>query len=142
VHANASKRPTCDYERIARDIRADADAGAVDAEDDDRVQRSARRRAARGGPPPSGGWLIPSAASNNGAPKKRGRSRLWRSCGATSSALLPARVQAKVAESTRRTLARDDTQSSAPPPNSRLLLSRRERVRPSDAVRPGDVTPS
>jgi hypothetical protein len=26
VHANASKRPTCDYERIARDIRADAGA--------------------------------------------------------------------------------------------------------------------
>jgi hypothetical protein len=41
VHANASKRPTCDYERTAREIRADA--GAVDAEDDDRVRRSALR---------------------------------------------------------------------------------------------------
>jgi hypothetical protein len=41
VHANASKRATCDYERIARDILADA--GAVNAEDDERVRRSARR---------------------------------------------------------------------------------------------------
>ena len=34
VHANASERATCDYEQIARDVLADAD--AVDAEEDER----------------------------------------------------------------------------------------------------------
>src|SRR5919197_2271447 len=35
VHANASERATCDYEQIAREILADAD--AVDAEEDERL---------------------------------------------------------------------------------------------------------
>jgi hypothetical protein len=34
VHANASERATCDYEQIARDVLADAD--AIDAEEDER----------------------------------------------------------------------------------------------------------
>jgi transposase len=34
VHANASERATCDYERLAREVLADAD--AVDAEEDER----------------------------------------------------------------------------------------------------------
>ena len=35
VHANASERATCDYERIAREILAEAD--AVDREEDERL---------------------------------------------------------------------------------------------------------
>jgi hypothetical protein len=34
VHANASERATCDYERLAREVLADAD--AIDAEEDER----------------------------------------------------------------------------------------------------------
>jgi transposase len=34
LHANASERATCDYERIAREVLADAD--AIDAEEDER----------------------------------------------------------------------------------------------------------
>src|SRR5919202_5648370 len=34
VHANASERATCDYEQLARDVLADAD--AIDAEEDER----------------------------------------------------------------------------------------------------------
>ncbi len=34
IHANASERATCDYERLAREVFADAD--AIDAEEDER----------------------------------------------------------------------------------------------------------
>ena len=34
IHANASERATCDYERLAREVLADAD--AIDAEEDER----------------------------------------------------------------------------------------------------------
>ena len=35
IHANASERATCDYERLAREVLADAD--AIDAEEDERL---------------------------------------------------------------------------------------------------------
>src|SRR3954454_21513848 len=44
VHANASERATCDYEQLAREVLAEAD--AVDAEEDERFgdRREDRRR--------------------------------------------------------------------------------------------------
>ena len=88
VHANASERATCDYEQLAREVLADAD--AIDAEEDERFgdrrgdelpEPPARARVARAG------WPMPSAASNSAAPKRRGRfpRRVRRGCGKPSA---------------------------------------------------------
>jgi transposase len=76
IHANASERATCDYERLAREVLADAD--AIDAEEDERFgtergdelpERLGRAKVARSG------WPTPSAAWNSEACGRRDRFR-------------------------------------------------------------------
>ena len=71
VHANASERATCDYEQIAREVLADAE--AVDRERTSATARVAVTscpsiwRPVKGG---RSGWPKPSAASNSSVPRR------------------------------------------------------------------------
>src|SRR5215207_708821 len=89
VHANASERATCDYEQLAREILAEAD--AVDREEDERYgerrgdelpEHLATGEGARGG------WPRPSGGSSSGVPRRPGRSRprVRNGCGSPSGA--------------------------------------------------------
>ena len=76
LHANASQHQNLDYDQIAKEILAEAD--AVDRAEDERfgerrgdeLPRSWRRRRAG-----AAGCAMPSAASTSGAPPKPGRLR-------------------------------------------------------------------
>ena len=88
VHANASERATRDYEQIAREILAEAD--AVDREEDERFGErrgdELSEQLATGAGARSG-WPRPSVASSGSVPRRQGRSpRRARSACANPSA--------------------------------------------------------
>src|SRR4051812_48716407 len=75
VHANASERATCDYEQIAREVLAEAD--AVDAEEDERLgdRRGDELPEALSTREGRAQWLAtPSAAWKSAAPRRPSRS--------------------------------------------------------------------
>jgi transposase len=77
IHANASERATCDYEQIAREILAEAD--AVDREEDEPSVSAAAMSSLsiwRPGRGARSGWRRPNVASSSGGPRRPGRFRL------------------------------------------------------------------
>src|SRR5215210_7213214 len=89
VHANASERATRDYEQIAREILAEAD--AVDREEDERFgERRGDELSEQLATAPGvrSGWPRRSAASSGSVPRRPGRSppRARSGCGNPSAA--------------------------------------------------------